>query len=52
MPLNLLDSEKSQFLGQEPGRFDSLVGGWGWKRFRADQVRDWVYQKLVDAPTP
>jgi 23S rRNA (adenine2503-C2)-methyltransferase len=48
MPLNLLDPEKSHFLGLTGASFDALIAGWGWKRFRADQVRRWVYDKLVD----
>jgi 23S rRNA (adenine2503-C2)-methyltransferase len=50
MPLSLLTPQKPHFLGLLPGEFDALVQGWGWPAFRAQQVRDWVYSKLVDAP--
>lgn len=33
-----------------PAEFDLLVARWGWPAFRAQQVRDWVYRKLLDAP--
>jgi len=50
MPLDLLASQKAHFLGLRAEEFDSLVNGWGWPVFRAQQVRDWVYGKLVDQP--
>ena len=34
----------------QPQAFDDLARSWGWPRFRADQVRDWVYRKLVTDP--
>ena len=30
--------------------FDEAVAGWGWPRFRGQQVRDWVYGKRVADP--
>jgi 23S rRNA (adenine2503-C2)-methyltransferase len=50
MPLDLLASQKAHFLGLRAEEFDSLVRGWGWPGFRAQQVREWVYGKLVDQP--
>src|SRR4051812_3783254 len=50
MPLNVLTNQKPHFLGLRPGEFDALVKDWGWPVFRAQQVRDWVYSKLTDAP--
>jgi 23S rRNA (adenine2503-C2)-methyltransferase len=50
MPLELLASQKAHFLGLRAAEFDSLVRGWGWPVFRAQQVRDWVYGKLADRP--
>ena len=50
MPLNLLAPEKLQFLALDSGAFDALVREWGWPVFRAQQVRDWVYSKLIDSP--
>ena len=43
-------SEKVAFFGLTVPAFDDLVTSWGWPRFRAQQVRDWVYQKLVVDP--
>ncbi len=31
-------------------QFDDMVVGWGWPRFRAQQVRDWIYGKLIAQP--
>ena len=50
MPLDLLASQKAHFLALRAVEFDSLVRAWGWPVFRAQQVRDWVYGKLVDRP--
>jgi 23S rRNA (adenine2503-C2)-methyltransferase len=50
MPLDLLASRKVHFLALSAGEFDSLVKDWGWPGFRAQQVRDWAYSKLVDQP--
>jgi 23S rRNA (adenine2503-C2)-methyltransferase len=36
-----------QFLGLLPNAFDDAVRGWGWPKFRASQIRDWVYRRLV-----
>lgn len=33
-----------------PEEFDQLAATWGWPRFRARQVRDWVYRKQVLDP--
>jgi len=41
---------KSDFFSLTPASFDAVVAEWGWPRFRADQVRDWVYRKLVLDP--
>ncbi len=38
-PLNLF--------GLTAPEFDAAAAGWGWPRFRAGQIRDWVYQKGV-----
>ena len=50
MPLDLLASQKLHFLGLRAEEFDSTVKQWGWPAFRAQQVRDWAYGKLVDRP--
>ena len=38
------------FFGLDATGFDAAVSAWGWPRFRAQQVRDWVYGKLVTDP--
>lgn len=50
MPLPLLTDTKSHFLALSPAEFDRLVAKWNWPAFRASQVRDWVFTKLVDVP--
>ena len=35
------------FFGQQAGTFDEQVIGWEWPRYRAQQIRDWVYSKLI-----
>src|SRR5687768_12163528 len=50
MPVDLLASRKVHFLALRAGEFDALVKQWGWPAFRAQQVRDWAYSKLVDQP--
>src|SRR5687768_6723675 len=51
MPLDLLTSQKAHFLGLRAEEFDARLKTWGWPAFRAQQVRDWVYGKLVDQPS-
>jgi 23S rRNA (adenine2503-C2)-methyltransferase len=41
---------KVPFFGLDAAGFDDAVTTWGWPRFRAQQVRDWVYGKLVADP--
>ena len=41
---------KVPFFGLDAAGFDAAVTAWGWPRFRAQQVRDWVYGKLVSDP--
>ncbi len=50
MPLSVLNLEKPRFLGFSSGEFDAVAQSWGWPAFRAGQVRDWVYRKMVDRP--
>jgi 23S rRNA (adenine2503-C2)-methyltransferase len=33
-----------------PEELDTLLGSWGWPAYRARQVRQWIYEKLVDDP--
>jgi 23S rRNA (adenine2503-C2)-methyltransferase len=39
-----------EFFDLSSDRFNQIVRGWGWPTFRADQVRQWVYGKLVADP--
>ena len=41
---------KLDFFGLTPAAFDAAVVDWGWPRFRAQQVREWVYGRLVAEP--
>lgn len=50
MPLDVLASQNPHFLGLTAAELDALVPTWGWPAFRAQQLRDWVYSKLADAP--
>jgi 23S rRNA (adenine2503-C2)-methyltransferase len=43
-------SAKLDFFGLDAAAFDAAVVEWGWPRFRAQQVRDWVYGKGVADP--
>ena len=36
--------------GADSGEIDTAISQWGWPRFRAGQVRDWIYNKLVADP--
>src|SRR4051812_20892955 len=38
------------FFGLTPAELDAAVIEWGWPKFRAQQLRDWVYGKLVADP--
>lgn len=39
-----------EFFDLDVSEWDALVAGWGWPKFRAQQVRDWVYHKGVRDP--
>jgi 23S rRNA (adenine2503-C2)-methyltransferase len=39
-----------QFFGLSSEGFNAFVARWDWPAFRADQVRDWAYRKLVADP--
>jgi 23S rRNA (adenine2503-C2)-methyltransferase len=41
---------KLDFFGLDAATFDAAVVEWGWPRFRAQQVRDWVYGKGIADP--
>lgn len=39
-----------QFFDHDAAGLDAQLAGWGWPRFRAQQVRDWTYSKLAPDP--
>jgi 23S rRNA (adenine2503-C2)-methyltransferase len=47
---SIAPTTKVPFFGLDAPGFDAAVISWGWPRFRAQQVRDWVYGKLVADP--
>jgi 23S rRNA (adenine2503-C2)-methyltransferase len=47
---NVTPDNKKNFFDLAPPELDALLSEWGWPKFRADQVRDWVYKKLVLDP--
>jgi 23S rRNA (adenine2503-C2)-methyltransferase len=52
MPVSIpLLEKKPAFLGLTAAEFDALVRRWGWPAYRAGQLRDWVYRKLVTDPS-
>ncbi|MDP9172900.1 MAG: 23S rRNA (adenine(2503)-C(2))-methyltransferase RlmN [Planctomycetota bacterium] len=44
-------AEKPAFFGFLPEELQAHLGDWGWPPFRAAQVIDWVYSKLVVDPS-
>ena len=50
MPSLGVIAQKVHFLSLTAGDFDALAVEWGWPRFRAQQVRDFVYGKLLSDP--
>jgi 23S rRNA (adenine2503-C2)-methyltransferase len=42
--------QRAPFLGLPAQVIDSMIQKWGWPRFRAEQVRQWVYQQGVLDP--
>jgi len=50
MPLQVFEQQKVHFLSLTARAFDALAVQWGWPKFRAQQVRDFVYGKLVSDP--
>ena len=50
MPVPTLQSAKIPFFASPPQAIETTVVGWGWPRFRAGQVLDWVYRKFIADP--
>jgi 23S rRNA (adenine2503-C2)-methyltransferase len=51
LPVAAPATPEKKFFGMLPAAFDALVGEWGWPRYRAQQVRQWVYEKTVGDPS-
>lgn len=50
MPVSLPEEHRFQFFGADAQALEAQVQTLGWPKFRAAQLRDWVYQKLVTDP--
>jgi 23S rRNA (adenine2503-C2)-methyltransferase len=50
MPSDAPVSAPVPFFSLDPAGLDELVASWGWPKFRAQQLRDWVYRKSVADP--
>ena len=50
MPYAPVSPSRLQFLALDAPGFDAQITGWGWPKFRADQIRQWVYAKLLTDP--
>jgi len=50
MPFPPDSPSRLQFFDHDAASLGAQVTAWGWPRFRARQLRDWVYAKLVTDP--
>jgi 23S rRNA (adenine2503-C2)-methyltransferase len=50
MPMHADTSQRIQFFGRAPAALDALLREWDWPAFRGNQLRHWVYQRLVSDP--
>ncbi|HWB54886.1 MAG TPA: 23S rRNA (adenine(2503)-C(2))-methyltransferase RlmN [Tepidisphaeraceae bacterium] len=50
MPLPVVQTEKTSFLGLTCEMLNERIAQLGWPAFRAKQLRDWVYRKCVADP--
>jgi 23S rRNA (adenine2503-C2)-methyltransferase len=50
MPLHPDNPSRLQFFALDASAFDAQVAGWGWPKFRGDQVRQWIYGKQLTDP--
>src|SRR5256714_4485703 len=50
MPSDVATSCKIPFLGLDNTALGEQLRAWGWPAFRATQLYDWVYQKMVSDP--
>ena len=50
MPVSPAIEGPISFFGNSSAELDSHLSSWGWPKFRAKQVREWVYSKLIADP--
>src|SRR3954467_3330448 len=50
MPTETSQPRKNNFFDLTPRQLDEVIVSWGLPKFRADQLRDWVYKKGVTDP--
>jgi 23S rRNA (adenine2503-C2)-methyltransferase len=50
MPVSADHPVRPHFFALTPAELDQAVREWGWPKFRAGQVRSWVYEKFVGDP--
>jgi 23S rRNA (adenine2503-C2)-methyltransferase len=50
MPMTADTSQRIQFFGLAPDALDALLREWDWPAYRGNQLRHWVYQRLVINP--
>ena len=51
MPCPQPEEPRFDFFGANADALDAQMQAMGWPRFRADQLRDWAYRKLVTDPS-
>ena len=50
MPASADSLERTRFFDHDARSFNGKVASWGLPRFRAEQIRRWVYEKMVCLP--
>src|SRR5438128_2144974 len=50
MPPVAIVPQNLHFFGMPTDQLDAELAGWGWPAYRSQQVREWVYRKLVADP--
>jgi 23S rRNA (adenine2503-C2)-methyltransferase len=50
MPLVPDSPARLQFFGANAAALESAIAPWGWPKFRGQQLRDWVYGKVITDP--
>src|SRR4051812_36836184 len=50
MPDTVANPDRAEFFGLMPEELNAQLKPLNWPAFRADQVRDWAYKKMVADP--